>query len=142
MLACATESSISLWRLLPRELRSSPLDDADAEGGGWEKLLDMDLSSQTNLVSSSISNDGRWLIVSDLIEPRFFSLRHSVCYQSRLGHRLVTGIYRHPETSSQNACALSRNCCSLLSRIKYRVHLLDYLWAARLPSLLQTRRSW
>jgi U3 small nucleolar RNA-associated protein 4 len=79
MLACAAESSVAIWRLLPRKLHTSTSDNTDIEDAGWEKLLDMDLSLHTNLVSSSISDDGRWLIVSDFSEPKLFSLKHSVC---------------------------------------------------------------
>ncbi|RXK37018.1 hypothetical protein M231_05725 [Tremella mesenterica] len=41
---------------------------------GWEKVLEMDFKLRTNLISSSISPDGRWIVVSDLYEPKLFLL--------------------------------------------------------------------
>ena len=45
-----------------------------SEMGGWEKVLDMDFNVQTNIIASAISDDGRWLVVSDLYETRLFIL--------------------------------------------------------------------
>jgi U3 small nucleolar RNA-associated protein 4 len=42
---------------------------------GWQKVLDMDLKLQTNLVASAVSSDGKWLAVSDLYETKLFRLQ-------------------------------------------------------------------
>lgn len=46
----------------------------DPDGDGWEKVLDMELNVHTNVLASAISDDGRWLVVSDLYESKLFSL--------------------------------------------------------------------
>ncbi|KAG9314637.1 WD40 repeat-like protein [Chiua virens] len=40
----------------------------------WESLLEMELNVQTNLIASSLSDDGQWLVVSDLHETKLFVL--------------------------------------------------------------------
>ncbi len=57
-------------------------DEGSVEGvpGGppYRKILDMQLETQTNLVASAISDDGRWLAVSDLYETKLFFMRDVV----------------------------------------------------------------
>lgn len=55
------DRSVGVWRVLEDE-------------GGWEKVLEMELKLRTNLISSSISEDGQWLAVSDLYETKLFRL--------------------------------------------------------------------
>jgi U3 small nucleolar RNA-associated protein 4 len=115
MLACAAEAGISVWRLLPRAQHVSPLDDPDANDGGWEKILDMDLASQTNIISSSISDDGHWLVASDLAEAKLFSLKQTVLHLLPF-HQCFTDTYtlRPREISSLSDCVVSQPCCNLL----------------------------
>jgi U3 small nucleolar RNA-associated protein 4 len=57
------------------------LDDAPTTepfAGGWDKVLEMDLSVHSNIVAHEISDDGKWLAVSDLYESKLFSLRTDV----------------------------------------------------------------
>lgn len=76
LVACRRDRSVGIWRVL------------DAEQG-WEKVLDMDLrvswtvvnipssadlQLRTNLIASAISDDGKWLAVSDLYETKLFRL--------------------------------------------------------------------
>ncbi|WWD20897.1 hypothetical protein CI109_105375 [Kwoniella shandongensis] len=58
------ERSVGVWRVLEDEQ-------------GWEKALEMELRLRTNIISSSISSDGRWLAVSDLYETKLFHLASS-----------------------------------------------------------------
>lgn len=55
------ERSVGIWRIFEEEQ-------------GWEKVLEMDLKLRTTLISSAISEDGRWLAVSDLYETKLFRL--------------------------------------------------------------------
>lgn len=53
-----------------------PLED---EGqGNWEMVLEMDLNVRTNIVSSAISDDGKWLAVADWYETKLFALSEDV----------------------------------------------------------------
>jgi U3 small nucleolar RNA-associated protein 4 len=49
-------------------------DEPEPWNGGWEKVLDMELNVTGNLVAGEISEDGRWLAVSDMYEAKLFSL--------------------------------------------------------------------
>ncbi|GAA5888631.1 hypothetical protein JCM6882_009026 [Rhodosporidiobolus microsporus] len=52
-------------------------DEEDEEVGttGYEKVAELELKVQTNLISSAVSTDGRWLAVSDLYETKLFRLQ-------------------------------------------------------------------
>ncbi|TYJ51515.1 hypothetical protein B9479_007911 [Cryptococcus floricola] len=55
------ETSVGIWRVQEDE-------------SGWEKVLEMELRLRTNLISSAISEDGKWLALSDLYETKLFFL--------------------------------------------------------------------
>ncbi|KAI5119929.1 hypothetical protein M0805_000894 [Coniferiporia weirii] len=100
LVVCTHETSVSVWRILGRARVASALeadlraaeamavDNEDATGGeptkrgpegedvecGYEKLLDMELDTTTNLCASAVSDDGRWLAVSDVYEVKLFEL--------------------------------------------------------------------
>ncbi|GAA5832351.1 hypothetical protein JCM11251_006420 [Rhodosporidiobolus azoricus] len=52
-------------------------DEEEEEVGttGYEKVAELELKVQTNLISSAVSTDGRWLAVSDLYETKLFRLQ-------------------------------------------------------------------
>lgn len=90
LISCIRDSGVSIWRVMARP---SMDDDPDSQGAevaqfpesaGWEKVLEMDLNVNTNLIASGISEDGRWLVVSDSYETKLFSLTLDVrnCYQA------------------------------------------------------------
>ncbi|KAJ7139903.1 WD40-repeat-containing domain protein [Mycena epipterygia] len=76
LVCCARDAGLGIWRILKKPSPStdepSAVDDIDA--AGWEKVLDMELNVHTNLLASAISDNGRWLVVSDLYESKLFSL--------------------------------------------------------------------
>jgi U3 small nucleolar RNA-associated protein 4 len=85
LVSCVREAGLSLWRILKKG--GSPHDaeqeaDLDAlengPSGGWERVLEMELSVHSNIVSHEISDDGSWLAVSDLYETKLFSLQTNV----------------------------------------------------------------
>ncbi|OCF35969.1 hypothetical protein I316_02464 [Kwoniella heveanensis BCC8398] len=55
------ERGVGVWKVLEDEQ-------------GWEKMLEMELKLRTNLISSTISPDGKWLALSDLYETKIFHL--------------------------------------------------------------------
>ncbi|GAA6025888.1 hypothetical protein JCM10207_008829, partial [Rhodosporidiobolus poonsookiae] len=50
-------------------------DEEEVGTTGYEKVAELDLKTQTNLISSAVSNDGRWLAVADLYETKLFRLQ-------------------------------------------------------------------
>jgi U3 small nucleolar RNA-associated protein 4 len=89
--SCAREAGISIWRIRKKVDKQEHLDredgleeqdflkvDAQPEGPAWEKVLEMDLKVHSNIIAHDISDDGKWLVVSDLYESKLFSLRLSV----------------------------------------------------------------
>jgi len=72
------ESSLALFELAPVNRteagRLAAKDDDEGAGGGWQKLLDMELNATTSLIASAVSDDGKWVAVSDLGETRVFYL--------------------------------------------------------------------
>ncbi|GAA5969317.1 hypothetical protein JCM3765_001882 [Sporobolomyces pararoseus] len=70
------DRSIGIWRLnKPSTTTTSSEKEEEEEGGGFEKLLDLEFfKSQTNLISSKISPNGKWFAVSDLYETKLYRL--------------------------------------------------------------------
>lgn len=81
LVICARESSVSLWRIRKGD---KDLDDHDVRSPngkddvGYDKVLDMELDTATNICASSVSDDGKWLAVSDAYETKLFALRDVV----------------------------------------------------------------
>lgn len=73
------DTGLTVWRL-PEEpsLQEEPLLALSGESPSWQKVLEMSLRVQTNLVASAISDDGRWLAVSDAFETKLFWLQVDV----------------------------------------------------------------
>lgn len=81
ILMCVRDAGVGLWRLQPRKsplMGDLDLGSSTPAGDGWEKLLEMDLSVQTNTVTGAISDDARWLAVSDTYETKLFAVHHDV----------------------------------------------------------------
>lgn len=63
--------------VLGRKERSVGIWKVHSDEQGWDKLLDMDFRLRTALTCAVISEDGRWMAVSDLYETKLFALRSS-----------------------------------------------------------------
>ncbi|KAF9647486.1 WD40 repeat-like protein [Thelephora ganbajun] len=73
----AQDQSINLWRIFDRDTRHADAQSpTEGEAGleGWQKILEMDLIAQSNIVSCDVSDDGRWIAVSDWYEVKLFRL--------------------------------------------------------------------
>lgn len=68
------EKSIAIWKL---PLQASEGDDDDSKKVDWKMILEMQIRVQSNLVCAEISQDGRFLFVSDLYESKLFELNES-----------------------------------------------------------------
>lgn len=90
LVCCVREAGVSLWRIKKRNGKEREREDEmDVDGavgeeakadGGWERVLDMELNVQSNLVAGAVSDDGRWVVVSDCHETKLFQLESLVCF--------------------------------------------------------------
>ncbi|KAF9270464.1 WD40 repeat-like protein [Marasmius fiardii PR-910] len=71
LVSCMRDSSLSIWKILRT---GSIEEEIDPDSHDWEKCLEMEFDVNTNLVTSAISEDGRWLVVSDFYEAKLFAL--------------------------------------------------------------------
>lgn len=55
------DRGVGIWRVHPNE-------------NGWEKLLEMELRLRTTIIATTISEQGKYLAVSDLYETKLFKL--------------------------------------------------------------------
>ena len=77
----AQDQSINLWRIFDRDTPhadapNSAEDETSPEG--WQKVLEMDLNVQSNIVSCDVSDDGEWIAVSDWYEVKLFRVTFTV----------------------------------------------------------------
>lgn len=91
LVLCQRDAGVSVWRVLGMDGKrgdETEKEKAGPEGeegpapsmGGWEPVLDMELSVHTNLVASAISDDGQWLAVADWYESKLFRLTKLVSH--------------------------------------------------------------
>ncbi|KAI0824120.1 WD40 repeat-like protein [Trametes gibbosa] len=77
LVMCTRDAGLTVWRIAPRQQQRGeeeegwePFNSQD----GWERVLDMDLNVQTNIVAGAISDDGKWIAVADWYETKLFQL--------------------------------------------------------------------
>jgi U3 small nucleolar RNA-associated protein 4 len=79
LISCMRDSGLTVWKILKKP--SADEDEAlqvEQEDTSWEKCLEMEFDLHTNLVASAISEDGKWIVVSDIYETKLFSLQTDV----------------------------------------------------------------
>ncbi|KAH9075802.1 WD40 repeat-like protein [Lactarius deliciosus] len=115
------DTGLAVWRL-PEKVSVKEDSELAPIGKihGWNKVLEMDLQVQTNLVASAISDDGRWLAVSDAFETKLFLLRTESSidlkpvrvrdFQTILRERLPDA----PSTCGASALLFSPDCSKLI----------------------------
>lgn len=78
-LACMRDSGLSVWRISPRRVTADiDVEENSACDPDWEKVVEMDLQVQTNLVATAISDNGQWIVASDFHDTKLFSLSTNV----------------------------------------------------------------
>lgn len=88
LVSCIREAGLTVWKIVEKKNIDEDLAVEDElnrleileEGPAWEKILEMDLKVHSNIVAHEISDDGKWLVVSDLYESKLFSIQTSVSY--------------------------------------------------------------
>lgn len=133
LVSCMRDAAVSIWRILQHSSASDEeaLQNGLSEGGGgWEKVLEMDFNVHTNLTASAISDDGRWLVVSDLYETKLFVLETDVggdtwWHLSKLMHLFAEPGRLEPKTNtrlhSSPAAALTNFSC-VSGRCRFCLH--------------------
>ncbi|KAH7883891.1 WD40 repeat-like protein [Phlebopus sp. FC_14] len=76
------ETGLKIWRILDIPSTAMVIEGADSSTEpesrvGWESALEMELNVHTNLISSALSDDGQWIVASDLYETRLFHLNNT-----------------------------------------------------------------
>ncbi|KIJ68729.1 hypothetical protein HYDPIDRAFT_24982 [Hydnomerulius pinastri MD-312] len=79
LVSCMHDTGLKIWRVLDIPSMAVVIDGLDSstdpkERVGWESALEMEFSVHTNLIASALSDDGRWLVASDLYETKLFEL--------------------------------------------------------------------
>ncbi|OCH96584.1 YVTN repeat-like/Quino protein amine dehydrogenase [Obba rivulosa] len=74
LLLCARDTGLTVWRILRRSSSPGTDEEEPSADGGYERVLDIDLNVHTNVVTSAISDDGKWIAVSDWYEAKLFRL--------------------------------------------------------------------
>ena len=86
LVSCAREAGLTVWRI-----QNKPDDGEENEenvdmsgailepfAGGWDKVLEMEFVVHSNIIAHEISDDGKWLVISDMYETKLFKLRIDV----------------------------------------------------------------
>ncbi|KAA1080545.1 U3 small nucleolar RNA-associated protein [Puccinia graminis f. sp. tritici] len=128
LLVCRNSQRISIWHLRSSvssdphfffkagRQKSAHLlahdddDHGDAGEAAWAKVVEMDLKCRTNLITSAISADGRWLAVSDLYEVKVFYL-HKV--DEVIQPRRVKGFEAFPSEGGKKKGSMSQGARSI-----------------------------
>lgn len=103
LVSCLHETGLDIWRVLNTPSTAMIVDGTDHSTDpelrvGWEKVLEMELNVQTNLVTSALSDDGRWLVVSDFCETKLFELCKTVSLRSCNGEKCSSPRLLHQPT--------------------------------------------
>lgn len=86
LVSCVREAGVTVWKIQRRQdgnegeteqgqAQAEPQEVDPEPPGGWEHVLELDLAVRCNILDHEISDDGRWLVVSDLYETKLFSLQ-------------------------------------------------------------------
>ncbi|KAI0307576.1 WD40 repeat-like protein [Multifurca ochricompacta] len=76
LMLSTSDTGLAVWRIPPKPpLEDDPQLTPLGEEASWSKVLEMNLRVKTNIVASTISDDGQWLAVSDAFETKLFSLQ-------------------------------------------------------------------
>ena len=94
------ETGLNIWRVLKIPSTAMVIDGRDTSTDpelrvGWESILEMELNVQTNLIASALSDDGRWLVVSDLYETKLFGLDKTVSVRLRPARTMLRSLPAH-----------------------------------------------
>ena len=98
LVSCAREAALTVWKI-----QNKPEDKYNGEeieenvdmsgaipeplAGGWDKALEMEFVVHSNIIAHEISDDGKWLVISDMYETKLFKLQIDVSFSLLLDLR-------------------------------------------------------
>ena len=89
LVSCVREAGLTVWRIQnkPEDKYEGDDENVDISGGilepsagGWDKVLEMELVVYSNIIAHEISDDGKWLVISDMYETKLFKLQTDVSF--------------------------------------------------------------
>lgn len=86
LVSCVREAGLTVWKIQnkPEDNYEGEANDEDVHmsgaipepfAGGWDKVLEMEFVVHSNIIAHEISDDGKWLVISDMYETKLFKLR-------------------------------------------------------------------
>jgi U3 small nucleolar RNA-associated protein 4 len=61
--------------------------------GGWDKVLEMEFMVHSNITAHEISDDGKWLVISDMYETKLFKLQTDASFSAYISETPCILIY-------------------------------------------------
>lgn len=115
LVSCMHEAGLNVWRVLNIPSTAMIIDGTDNSTDpelrvSWESVLEMEFIVQTNLMASALSDDGRWLVVSDLYETKLFELCKTVSLHPCNARKvlLLTHLSAHRRDEAKTDSLISR----------------------------------
>ena len=100
LVSCVREAGLTVWKiqnkLEDKHDEEENEENVDMPGvlpepfaGGWDKVLEMEFVVHSNIIAHEISDDGKWLVISDMYETKFFKLRIDVSFSLLLNFKAL-----------------------------------------------------
>ncbi|KAG1871158.1 WD40-repeat-containing domain protein [Suillus tomentosus] len=153
LVASIHETGVNIWRVLcipDSDIIVNGVDPStDPETRtSWEKVLEMGLNVRTNLIASALSDDGRWLVVSDLYEAKLFQLSFNPAgvlkssrvraFASILENRITAQSSQNPVSTGGSSFTFTPDSSTLImaSAITSLILVIDL--SSEAPTILRT----
>lgn len=78
LILSAQDQSINLWQISDHGVHPPNPVEGETSLDGWKKVLEMDLNVRSNIVSCDISDNGKWIAISDWYGVKLFRLTFTV----------------------------------------------------------------
>ena len=100
LVSCVREAGLTVWKI-QNKLEDKHDEEENGENvdmpgvlpepfaGGWDKVLEMEFVVHSNIIAHEISDDGKWLVISDMYETKLFKLRIDVSFSLLLNFKAL-----------------------------------------------------
>ncbi|KAG1749712.1 WD40 repeat-like protein [Suillus paluster] len=153
LVASMHETGVNIWRVLGIPDSDVIVDGVDPSTDpetrtAWEKVLEMDLNVRTNLIASALSDDGRWVVVSDLYEAKLFELefnpaghmkpRRVRTFASMLENRISAQSSQNPVSAGGSSFTFTPDSSKLIMASAMTSLILIIDLSSEAPTILRT----